>query len=544
MARYQTLFLLTGLLLVLDLVLSQIAFSQLSKIGVIKGRNYRLKITGESTHQLMIIKLIPNTGNLTDCGKPQLAAYKDMITRILTPIEQALNHMRSAVIDRDSDVRFFSAIVAGTALTVATSAQITAGIALHNSLENAKAIRQMKEAVKSTNQAVQSLQTAQKKTVLVINALQDQINSQLVPSINKLGCSVVGNTLGLKLNQYFSEILTVFGPNLRDPASETLSIQAISHAFNGDFDSLLRNLGYQGTDFMDLLESGGIRGRIIDVLVTEGLITLQIDYPNLITIADAVVQKFNLITYNQGSSEWMPIFPRSLLKRGTYISNIDIHGCSETSNSIICPTDTSSPLSQAVYNCATGNISSCARTLVINAYAPRYALSDGVLFANCMPVSCYCINPDKSIIQEPHVTNVMISSEFCEEILIDGIYITVGSKVLNRSFYSDDVEVGGAVSIDPVDLGSEIADIEEELDKAQTAIDKSNALLAKVNPNIVTAGGFITITVITILMVGYAILTTVWLVYLTKKVHLDQNYPQLLIRNRSPTLSSLSTITQ
>nr|QXU63474.1 F protein [Jeilongvirus sp.]QXU63482.1 F protein [Jeilongvirus sp.] len=518
---------------------SQIAFSDLSKIGVIKARNYNLKITATPTYQYMVLKLIPNVKNMTDCGKDHLENYKQMLRRILKPIDDSINMMRRVVTDRPDNYRFWGAVVGGIALGVATSAQITAGVALHNSLENAKAILQLKDAIKQTNQAVSEVISSQRKTVTVINALQDQINNNLVPSIRSIGCQAVGNTFGLRLTQYFSEISLIFGPNLRDPSSETLSIQAISRAFNGDFDSLLKALGYKESDLMDVLESGSIRGRIIAVSMDDYFLVMQIEYPSLTSIPDATVQKFNLISYNHGGSEWMTLFPKALLKRGTYLSNIDISDCTETSNTMLCPTDTSSPLSQNVFNCATGKINECARIRVVNSHAPRYALSDGVMFLNCMPINCRCSDPDYAIIHEPDTTTVMISSEDCNEILLDGFYVTVGKRVLNRSLYTGEVEVGGEVSIDPIDVSTEIADIQGTLDKAQEELDKSNEILSKVNPKIINMKGFVTIIIFVVLFGIYCVVSLIWLIYLTK--HMMPQYRLLTYRDRSPTISTLSS---
>ncbi|UQM99617.1 fusion protein [Meliandou lophuromys virus] len=517
----------------------QIAFTNLSKIGVIKGRNYNLKITSTPTYQHMVIKLIPNIKNMTNCGSDHLQNYQNMLRRILKPIDDSINLIRGVITDKPNNGRFWGAVVGGVALGVATAAQVTAGVALHNSLENANAIMQLKDAITSTNQAVQEVTSAQRKTVLVINALQDQINNNIVPAIKNMGCKSAGNTFGLRLTQYFSEISLIFGPNLRDPASETLSIQAIAGAFNGDFDSLLKALGYKESDLMDVLESGSIRGRIIDVSLEDYFIIIQIEYPTLVNIPDAVVQKFNMISYNYDGAEWLTIFPKALLKRGSYLSNIDLDDCTYTSNTILCPQDTSSPLTQPLYECATGSINQCARTRVVNSHVPRYALSDGVLFLNCMPINCRCSDPDYAIIQEPKTTTIMMYYEECREVMVEGIYVTVGKKTLNRTVYSGDVEVGGIISIDPIDVSTDIADIQDNLDKAQQEIDKSNEILSKVNPNIITLGGFASLISFTALFGIYCVVSLIWLICLTRKV--VSPYTIMTYRDRSPTITTLSS---
>ncbi|AVM86024.1 F protein [Mount Mabu Lophuromys virus 2] len=523
---------------------AQISLAELSKIGIIQGNNYGLKVSGVSTYQLMVIKLIPNVSQLSNCTTDVMVSYKGMLDRILNPINSSLAKVRAAIKDKvdytpsRNGERFWGAIVGGVALGVATAAQVTAGVALHNSLENAKAIMQLKDAIRNSNAAIQELTTSQGQVVVAINALQEQINTQLVPSLNQLGCSVIGNTLGLKLNQYFSELSLIFGPNLRDPTSETLSIQAIARAFNGDFDTMLNKLKYDTSDFLDLLESGGIRGRIIDVSLTDYIISLQIEYPTLTAIPDATVQLFNLISYNHRGSEWMSVFPRQMLIRGSYLSNIDLSECVQTSSNYICSTDTSSALSSGTYECATGNITSCARTRVVNSHVSRFALSKGVLFVNCASIVCRCQDPKYTIIQDTQVTNVMISSQDCKEVYIDGYFITLGPKTLERSMYSDNVTLGGTVSVEIIDIGNELNSIQESLNRTQHYIDKSNEILDRVNPNVINLGTIGGIMFLTILATIWFIISLIWLICLTRKIMIPRS--NLTTSSRSSTVNSLA----
>lgn len=501
---------------------SQLALSELTKIGVIPGRSYDLKISTQASYQYMVVKLIPNLSGLNNCTNGTVESYKKMLDRLLKPISDAIQKMRDAVSDKNPEalgnVKFWGAVIGGVALGVATSAQITAGVALHNSIQNANAILTMKESIKQSNKAIQELQTAMSTTVVVLNALQEQINNQLVPAINSLGCQVVANTLGLKLNQYFSEISLVFGPNLRDPTSETLSIQALARAFNGDFDSMLSKLKYDDSDFLDLLESDSIRGRIIDVSLTDYLITVQIEYPALLAIKDAVVQTFNLISYNTKGTEWISIFPSQLLVRGTYISNIDISQCVLAATSIICKSDTSTPISSATWSCATGNITSCARTRVVNAHVPRFALYGGVVFANCAPIVCKCQDPVYNINQEPKVTNVMVDVDACKEMYLDGLYITLGKTQIPRAMYAEDVSLGGPISVDPIDLGNEINSINSAINRSEEHLNNAEELLDKVNPKIVNVKSFGVMIGLLVLLILWCIITLVWLICLTKQV--------------------------
>ncbi|UOL48914.1 fusion protein [Wufeng Typhlomys cinereus jeilongvirus 1] len=496
------------MILYCHIAFGQIAISELTKIGVIQGKNYALKITGDPTYQLMVIKLLPNLGLASNCSKDSVDSYKDMLSRVLKPISETLNRVKSYIKDRQNNQRFWGAIVGGVAMGIATSAQITAGVALHNSIQNANAISSLKDSIRSTNQAIELLQTAQKQTVVAISALQDQINTQIIPVINQLSCEIVKNTVALKLNQYFSELSLIFGPNLRDPASETLSIQALSRAFNGDFDSLLLTLGYNDEDFLDLVESHSIRGRIIDVALDDYYIAIQIEYPNIITIPDAIIQSFNIITYMHEGVEWQTVFPRVILIRGNYLSNVDLSGCTKTSSSYICNEDTSSPMSLSVFNCARGDLKECARTRVTTSHVSRFALLDGVLFANCLPISCRCSEPEFGIVQDTKTSNIMVDQSYCKEILIDNIFITLGNKKLNRSIFAMGIEVGGSVSVDPIDVGNELAGIQDTISESEDKLNEAISILNRVNPNIINTSTGVYLIVISVVVV-------IWLLILT-----------------------------
>lgn len=531
---------ITMVLVLINLVDCQIGFAELSKIGIIAEKNYKLKIKGQPTNQMMVLKLIPNMQNVTECAKASLDDYKKLLDRIVVPINDSLALMKSYINPRTTGVRFWGAVIGGVALGVATSAQITAGIALHNSIQNANAIKQMRESILTTNKAIEVLQDSSKRTVVAINALQDQINNNIVPSITTLGCEVAKNTLKLQLNQYFSEISLVFGPNLRDPASETISVQVLSRAFNGDFESALKNLGYNRGDFLDVLQSDSIRGRIIDVDLQDYYLVIQIEYPDMIEITGAVVQDFNKITFNENGEEWMALFPSNLLVRGNLISNIDVSSCIRTDNSYVCLHDTSAPVSQSLYNCAMGQLISCAKTRVVNSYAPRYSLSQGVVFANCATTPCLCVNNGQHIIQDRSVSNTMISKEICEEVQIDGIYITVGPRRLNRAYYAQDITTGTQVVVDKIDVGTQLSQITETIDKSKEYLDKSNEILNRINPNIVNTSASIYLIIISVVVLVWLIAITLYLIY--SRINSDKNNNSSFVRYHDPSVSSLSSL--
>nr|WIU81516.1 fusion protein [Niviventer confucianus jeilongvirus] len=525
----------------------QISFNNLTTIGVIPGRSYNLKIRGATSSQYIVLKLLPNLDNVSECARNSVDNYKAMLRRILLPINDTLTRIKNAVKDKPMSspggANFWGAVIGGMALGIAAAAQVTGSIALHNSLQNAAAIHQMKDAIRHTNQAIEQLQSSTAETILAISALQDQINTQFVPALTTMSCQIVANSLGLRLNQYFSEVSLVFGPNLRDPGSETLSIQAIAKAFNGDFDTLVRMLGYTGADLMDLLESDGIQGRVIDVDLEDYYIVIQMEYPSLTVIPDATVQLFNMISYSMSGQEWISVFPTQLLVRGGFISQIDLSQCILTANSALCYHDASYPASQPILDCARGDTSTCARSRVVTSHVPRFALYNGVLFANCMPVNCRCIQPEFVINQDPGSSNVMIHSDYCNEVLIGSIYITVGPKILPRSIFSQNVSIGQEVVIDPIDIGNELAAAKLSLNQSRETIRKAKDLLDKVNPKVINMSVFGSLIFAVIALILWVFASLLWLIWLTRRINsLSGTGEQArLIVNTAPTLSTLSS---
>lgn len=523
---------------------SQLATSDLSKIGIIMGKNFGLKIQSPLTKQHLVIKFVPNINvtdkcTLNDDDNP-ITEYKKLLDQILIPINKSLSTIKSVITPNTEGTKFWGAVIGGVALGVATSAQITAGIALHNSIQNAQAIESLKSSIIESNSAIMKLQSSQENMVIAISALQDQINTKIVPNINSLSCDILKNTLRLGFNQYFSLVSLIFGPNLRDPASETLSIQAISQAFNGDFESLLSKLGYTNEDFLDILESDSIRGRIIDVDLTNYLLIIQIDYPNMIPIKEAIIQEFNIISFNDDGDEWISVFPSHLLIRGNLISNIDLESCSRTTNNYICLNDKSSPISNALYDCVKGNLASCARTRVVNSYVPRFALSNGVVFANCLFTSCSCKSTGLSIVQDTKSSNTMISSETCKEVIVDGMNIKVGSRVLNRSEFSTNINFGQPVVTDRVDISNQLAQVEKELQQSKDFVEKSNLILQKINPMIVNTNSMITLIVVTTIILVWVVISLLWLIFLTRLTSSLSKYNAIHLRDAS--VNSLSSL--
>uniref|UniRef100_UPI003AFB82EB Fusion Protein n=1 Tax=Angavokely henipavirus TaxID=2974046 RepID=UPI003AFB82EB len=452
-------------------------FERLASIGGIKGHSKLYKIKGHPTTKDIVIKLVPNLNNLTVCSEMSIDGYLNLINAVIIPISQSLELMRNNVKDGTPNENIFGAIVAGAALGIATAAQVTSVVALHKSNQNAAKINSLRDSITKTNQAVEQLSLGVQETVSVLMGLQDQINTNLVPKINILSCKQLSNTLNIMLLQYYSQILTVFGPNLRDPATVPVSIQALSQLFEGNLELLTSSLGISSTDFNDLLTGKLITGSIIWADTQGHYLILRVNIPDLIEVPGAVIQEFIKIGYNFGGSLWMPTIPNKIIIRGYHLSLIDSTNCIITDNSYVCDRDYSLPMNPILRECFEGNTSSCGREMVLNSYIPLYALSEGVIYANCLATSCKCATTNKPIVQSTSTVITMIDNSKCPVVEVGKQMISVGSYLGQVSPNNLTIEIGPPVYTEPVDITNQLGNINETLSKTLDLIKQSNSIL-------------------------------------------------------------------
>ncbi|WJL29504.1 fusion protein [Ninorex virus] len=537
---------LIGLIIVLTALMSAVVgidFEGLSSIGVVKGRTLNYKIRGNSAYKILVIKLTPTIRstsgavNFENCTKDQISAHKVLVRNVLTPVKDALTSMKSKVTDYTPNSRLFGAIVAGAALVTATAATITAGVALHQSNQNAQAIANMKDAISKTNQAVSELKQGTQKLATVVDSLQNQINSQIIPVLNQLGCQTTGLTIGLYLTRYYSEILTVFGPAIQDPVNSALTIQAISKAFEGNFDKLMSAMGYSVSDLKDVLESDLVRGKIIDVDPDVGYMALQIEFPQITPVTGAHIQELLPISFNYKGDEWITILPSFVLNRMTYLSNIDIAHCLVTETSVICDNDLAMPMSTQMRDCLLGNTSKCSREQVITSYVPRFALSGGVIYANCLNTQCACATNGRSISQSSRQTIMMLDDKDCKIYEVGGIFISVSTYMGIGKFENENISIGPPVVVDKIDVSGQLAEVNQSLSKTEELLEESNEYLSQVHVSLVSLKSMIILYVfigLIGLLAAAALLVSVRSLSMLKTMG-----PATLMNNIQPTMHNL-----
>uniref|UniRef100_A0AAU0QN11 Fusion glycoprotein F0 n=1 Tax=Lechcodon virus TaxID=3095318 RepID=A0AAU0QN11_9MONO len=533
-------FIIVSILVIL--ATASLDYEELSKIGIIRGPTYNYKIKGSPSTKLMVVKLIPNLDRVENCTKTQLVNYKQLVKKALEPVKLSIDSMLSNVKSGNNKYRFAGAIMAGVALGVATAATVTAGIALHQSNENARAIANLKNSIQSTNEAVKQLQMAGQQTLAVIDTIRGEINNNIIPVINQLSCETVGLSVGIKLTQYYSEIITAFGPALQNPVNSRITIQAISSAFNGNFDELLKTMGYSSNDMYEILQSGLIRGNIIDVDPDVGYIALEIEFPNLAPVPNAIIQELMPISFNVDGDEWVTLVPNFILTRTTLLSNIDVNRCTQTETSIICDHDYALPMSYQLMDCLKGSTDKCAREKVISSYVPKFALSGGVIYANCLNTICRCMDTDTPITQSIKSTVTLLDNKNCEVYQVGDILISVGAYIGLHDYNSENVETGAPVVIDKIDIGNQLAGINQSLQNAEDYIERSEEYLSGINPAIISIGSMVVLYIFLIIVAIIALIALVLSVKTTVKNSVIRE--QYAYRQQPPSIDNVNYVSR
>ncbi|AFM97196.1 fusion protein [Salem virus] len=503
------------LLLSSSFTVGQIGFENLTRIGVHQVKQYGYKLAHYNSHQLLLIRMIPTVNGTHNCTHQVITRYREMVREIITPIKGALDIMKKAVSPDLVGARIFGAIVAGAALGIATSAQITAGVALHRTKLNGQEISKLKEAVSLTNEAVEQLQYSQGKSILAIQGIQDFINFNVVPLLEEHTCGIAKLHLEMALMEYFQKLILVFGPNLRDPIGSTIGIQALATLFQNNMFEVSLRLGYAGDDLEDVLQSNSIRANIIEAEPDSGFIVLAIRYPTLTLVEDQVITELAHITFNDGPQEWVATIPQFVTYRGLVLANIDVSTCTFTERNVICARDQTYPMIIDLQLCMRGNIAKCGRTRVTGSTASRFLLKDGNMYANCIATMCRCMSSSSIINQEPSHLTTLIVKETCSEVMIDTIRITLGERKHPPIDYQTTITLGQPIALAPLDVGTELANAVSYLNKSKVLLEHSNEVLSSVS----TAHTSLTATIVLGIVVGgLAILIVVMFLFLEAQV--------------------------
>nr|UIT55587.1 fusion [Respirovirus bovis] len=480
-----TIFTIFWIVLLVLLSLCQIDITKLQRVGVLVNNPKNMKISQNFETRYLLLSLIPKIENSHSCGDQQINQYKRLLDRLIIPLYDGLRLQRDIiVVNHESQnntnlrrKRFFGGIIGTIALGVATSAQITAAVALVEAKQARSDIDKLKGAIRDTNKAVQSVQSSVGHLIVAIKSVQDYVNNEIIPSITRLGCEAAGLKLGIALTQHYSELTNIFGDNIGTLKEKGIKLQGIASLYHTNITEIFTTSTVDQYDIYDLLFTESIKVRFIVVYLNEYLITLQVRLPLLTKLSNTQIYKVNSISYNIQGKEWYIPLPNYIMTKGAFLGGADIKECIEAFSSYICPSDPGFLLNREIKECLSGNITQCPKTTVMSDIVPRYAFVDGGVIANCIPTICTCNGIDNRINQAPDQGIKIITHRECQIIGINGMLFRPNKEGTLATYTPDDIVLNNSVALDPIDISMELNKAKLELEESKEWIKKSNQKL-------------------------------------------------------------------
>ncbi|QJE38110.1 fusion [Respirovirus rupicaprae] len=471
-----------------SLSLCQIDITRLQRVGILISKPKSIKISQNFETRYLILNLIPRIESTQSCGEQQIKQYKKLLDRLIIPLYDGLRLQQDViVVNNDSHnktnhrtKRFFGEIIGTIAIGVATSAQITAAVALVEAKQAKSDIEKIKNAVRNTNKAVQSIQSSVGNLIVAVKSVQDYVNNEIVPSIKRLGCEAAGLQLGIALTQHYSELTNIFGDNIGTLKEKGIKLQGIASLYHTNITEIFTTSTVDQYDIYDLLFTESIRMRVIDVDLNDYSITLQVRLPLLTKISNTQIYSVDSVSYNIGGREWYIPLPRNLMTKGAFLGGADLQNCIESFSSYICPSDPGFVLNHEIENCLSGNITQCPKTLVTSDIIPKYAFVDGGVIANCISTTCTCNGIDNRINQEPDQGIKIITYKECQVIGINGMLFKMNQEGTLADYTFDDIILNNSVALNPIDISIELNKAKSDLAESKEWIKKSERILDSV----------------------------------------------------------------
>nr|WNS50114.1 fusion protein [Ovine parainfluenza virus 3] len=466
----------------------QVDIIKLQRVGILVSKPKNIKISQNFETRYLVLNLIPKIENAQSCGDQQIKQYKKLLDRLIVPLYDGLRLQQDIIVVDNNPKnntnhrakRFFGEIIGTIALGVATSAQITAAVALVEAKQARSDIERVKNAVRDTNKAVQSIQGSVGNLIVAVKSVQDYVNNEIVPSIKRLGCEAAGLQLGIALTQHYSELTNIFGDNIGTLKEKGIKLQGIASLYHTNITEIFTTSTVDQYDIYDLLFTESIKMRVIDVDPNDYSITLQVRLPLLTKISDAQIYNVDSVSYNIGGTEWYIPLPRNIMTKGAFLGGANLQDCIESFSDYICPSDPGFILNRDIENCLSGNITQCPKTLVISDIVPRYAFVDGGVIANCLSTTCTCNGIDNRINQAPDQGIKIITYKDCQTIGINGMLFKTNQEGTLATYTPVDITLNNSVNLDPIDLSIELNRARSDLAESKEWIKKSEAKLDSV----------------------------------------------------------------
>nr|QBK47334.1 F [Avulavirus sp.] [Avulavirus sp.] len=438
----------------------------------------------------VVVKLLPNLpDHLKSCHLDVLSSYNRTLTSIFQPLGESIKHIWGNTTGGSAaggiQSRIVGAILGGVALGVATSAQITAGVALAQSRQNAENILKLKQSIAATNDAVQEVIAGQRELVIAIGKMQDYINQALNSTIQQIDCVTAANRLGVELSLYLTQLTTAFSNQIQNPALTPLSIQALYNLAGDNLDRFLNRIGATTSNLQSIISSGLIQGQPIGYDSEKQLLILSVSVPSINAVDNLRMAQLTPIVVSTSQGLGAVVIPKYIIAIADLIEEFVADDCIFTTSDAYCTSLTTLPLSNSLQQCIRGNVSACSYSLVRGVLSTKFITLDGSVIANCQAVTCRCIDPPKIISQFAGKPLTIINSKICNVINIEQVTLRLSGHFMSQYGANLSISEGQIVVTGPLDISNELGRVNQSITNAQASIDKSNQILEGVNVRLI-----------------------------------------------------------
>ncbi|UBB42356.1 fusion protein [Longquan Leopoldamys edwardsi respirovirus 1] len=513
-------------IVLIKLVSCQIPRDKLSNIGVIVDEGKSLKIAGSHESRYIVLSLVPGVDLENGCGTVQVIQYKSLLNRLLIPLRDALD-LQEALITVTNDTmtgagvpqaRFFGAVIGTIALGVATSAQITAGIALAEAREAKRDIALIKESMTKTHKSIELLQNAVGEQILALKTLQDFVNDEIKPAISELGCETAALRLGIKLTQHYSELLTAFGSNFGTIGEKSLTLQALSSLYSANITEIMTTVRTGQSNIYDVIYTEQIKGTVIDVDLERYMVTLSVKIPILSEVPGVLIHKASSISYNIDGEEWYVTVPNHILSRASFLGGANIADCVESRLTYICPRDPAQLIPESQQKCILGDTTRCPVTRVVDSLIPKFAFVNGGVVANCIASSCTCGTSRRPVSQDRSKGVMFLTHDNCGLIGVNGIELYANRKGDDATWGIQNLTVGPAIAIRPVDISLNLAAATDFLQDSRAELERARKILSEVGRWYNSGATLITIIIVVIVILAVIVVIVIVLYRLRRSM--------------------------
>ncbi|ACB46870.1 fusion protein [Paraavulavirus neophemae] len=495
--------------LVSDGTLGQTAkIDRLIQAGIVLGSGKELHISQDSGTLDLFVRLLPVLpSNLSHCQLEAITQYNKTVTRLLAPIGKNLEQ----VLQARPRGRLFGPIIGSIALGVATSAQITAAIALVRAQQNANDILALKNALQSSNEAIRQLTYGQDKQLLAISKIQKAVNEQILPALDQLDCAVLGTKLAVQLNLYLIEMTTIFGEQINNPVLATIPLSYILRLTGAELNNVLMKQARSSLSLVQLVSKGLLSGQVIGYDPSVQGLIIRVNLMRTQKIDRALVYQPYVLPITLNSNIVTPIAPECVIQKGTIIEGMSRKDCTELEQDIICRTVTTYTLARDTRLCLQGNISSCRYQQSGTQLHTPFITYNGAVIANCDLVSCRCLRPPMIITQVKGYPLTIITRSVCQELSVDNLVLNIETHhnfSLNPTIIDPLTRV---IATTPLEIDSLIQEAQDHANAALAKVEESDKYLRAVTGGNYSNWYIVLVIVLLFGNLGWSLLLTVLL---------------------------------